>query len=137
MTAQPDNIHTLIPYLTCKDAASAIDFYSRAFGATEIERIVEDDGRIGFAALQIGDSRLMLSDEFPEIEVYGPAHYGGSPVAINIYLATDAEIESLVERAIKAGMTVIRPLTDADNMIRNTIMRCPYGHRWFITRRIW
>lgn len=136
MTAMPEGIHTLVSYLICKDAASAIDFYSRAFGATEIERIEEGD-KIGFAALLIGDSRLLLSDDFPDYEVYDPSHYGGTPVAINIYLENDSDLEFWVERATAAGMTVIRPLSDASNVIRNAILRCPYGHRWFFTRRIW
>jgi PhnB protein len=136
MTTAREGVHTLIPYLICKDAARAIEFYTRALGAVEIERIDEGD-KIGFAALLIGDSRLLLSDDFPDYAVYDPAHYGGSPVAINIYVASDVEVEAWVERAVAAGMTIVRPLSDASNMIRNAVLQCPYGHRWFFTRRRW
>lgn len=129
----PEGQHTVTPYITVNDAVNAIEFYKKAFGATEMMRIVETDGRIGHAEIQIGDSRLMLSDEFPEIGVQSPRTLGGTPVAIHLYVE---DVDVWAERAINAGMKVTRPVADQGNNIRVGIFQCPYGHRWFITSPI-
>ncbi len=124
-----EGYHTVTPYLTVSDAASAIEFYKQAFGATEIHRIVGEDGKIGFAALQIGDSRLMISDEFPEIGVRGPRSLGGSSVGIHLFVE---DVDAWADRAIAAGAKVLRPVADQGTDLRNGIFQCPFGHRWFI-----
>src|SRR5689334_19027262 len=96
----PEGQHTVTPYITVNDAVNAIEFYKKAFGATEMMRIVETDGRIGHTEIQIGDSRLMLSDEFPEIGVQSPRTLGGTPVAIHLYVE---DVDAWAERAVNAG----------------------------------
>jgi PhnB protein len=131
----PAGHHTVTPYLTVHGAAEAITLYTRAFGAVETRRITGDDGHgnttIGFAELQIGDSRLMLSDEYADGDVYAPPHYGGTAVAIHLYVE---DVDAWAARALEAGLTVVRPVADQDGLnIRNGIFECPFGHRWFIT----
>src|SRR6266540_1262801 len=84
--AIPDGYHAVTPYLSIKGAAEAIDFYKKAFGATEIMRVPQPDGRVGHAELQIGDSRVMLADEFPDMDFRGPHALGGSPVHMHLYV---------------------------------------------------
>src|SRR5262245_55940238 len=105
----PEGYHTLTPVLTIDGAAAAIDFYVRAFGARELSRAVAPDGtRIWHAALQIGDSRLMLSDEFPDMGgPRGPLSLGGSPASIHLYVE---DVDRFVERAVAAGATLTMPL---------------------------
>src|SRR5690348_13323726 len=83
---KPDAYHNITPYLVVKGAAAAIDFYKRVFGATEIMRMPQPDGRIAHAELKIGDSVFMLADEHPEMNVVGPATLGNSPVGLHLYV---------------------------------------------------
>src|SRR5690349_611681 len=104
----PEGYHTLTPVLTIDGAAAAIDFYTRAFGARELNRAVAPDGtRVWHAELQIGDSRLMLSDEFPDMGARGPLSLGGSPASIHLYVE---DVDGFVERAVSAGATLTMPL---------------------------
>lgn len=131
MAAIPAGYRTVTPYLTVRGAAAAIALYERALGARELRRITGDDGSIGFAELEIGNGRLMLSDEYPPTDVYAPPHYGGTPTAIHLYVE---DVDAWAERAVKAGFTVERPVADQDGLdIRNGIFMCPFGHRWFMT----
>mgnify|MGYP000922316172 FL=1 len=101
------SITTVMPYFTVKNASAAIDFYCRAFGAVEIFRMTDPmDGRIGHAELRLGDSTIMLSDEYPDFGALSPDTVGGTPVTL--YLATKAVDEDLA-RAAEAGALVIRP----------------------------
>lgn len=126
--------HTVSPYLTVHGADAAIQFYQQAFGAKEIRRITDDDQRIGFAELQIGDAQLMLSDDYPEYGIHAPAVGTVSPAAIILYVE---DADASFERATAAGATVERPLADQAGLnIRNAIVRCPYGYRWFINAQI-
>ena len=125
----PEGYHTATPYLIAQNAAAAIDFYKRAFGATEIFRYTQDDGRIGHAEIQIGDSRLMLADEFPERGIHSPRHYGGSPVTIMLYVE---DVDAIYAQALAAGATVERPLADQPYGDRNGGLFDPFGHRWFV-----
>ena len=124
---------TVTAYLIVKNANAAIDFYQRAFGAVEISRIIGDDGRIGFAELQIGDARLMLSDEYPEIDVLGPQSRGGTTVGLIINLDELTAVDEWVDRAAAAGARIARPPADQGVGVRNSIIFCPFGHRWFIS----
>src|ERR1700704_3702363 len=96
----PEGYHSVTPYLIIKGAADAIDFYKKAFGATELFRIPQADGRIGHAEIKIGDSPIMLADEFPEMKYFGPQTLGGSPVSIMIYVE---DVDSVFNDAIAAS----------------------------------
>ena len=105
----PDGYATVTPYLYVRDAARAIDFYSKAFGAIELYRLANPDGRIGHAEILIGTSRIMLADEFPEMNVKGPQSLEGTSVSFLIYVE---DVDAQFDRAIAAGATVLRPLKD-------------------------
>jgi PhnB protein len=124
---------TVTPYLITKNASEAIAFYQRAFGAVELSRMSDDDGRVGFAELQIGNSRLMISDEYPEIDVLGPQSRGGTTVGLVINLEALADVDQWFGRAVAAGARIARPVGDQGVGVRNGILFCPYGHRWFIS----
>ncbi len=103
----PDGYHTITPYLSIKGAVGAIDFYKKAFGATEVMRVAQPDGRVGHAELQLGDSRIMLADESPERDFRSPPSIGGSPVHLHMYVAN---VDAVVSRAVAAGAKIVRPV---------------------------
>jgi len=105
----PEGYHSVTPYLIVTGAASAIEFYKHAFGAKEVMRIPHPDGRVGHAELQIGDSRIMLADEFPEIGARSPMSLGGTPVGIQLYVD---DVDAVTARALAAGAKMLRPLKD-------------------------
>jgi len=124
----PDGFHALTPHLVVKGASKAIDFYKKAFGAKEIKRMAGPDGRsIIHADLQIGDSRLFLVDEFPEMNARGPESFGGSPVSIHLYVE---DVDAAFERALAAGAEVRMPLTDQFWGDRYGVLADPFGHIW-------
>jgi len=122
-------IRGVMPYLTARNAAQAIEFYARDFGAVEAgERYVGDDGRVGQAELEFGAARIAISDEHPEIDVRGPQSLGGASSALILAVA---DADSVFARAVAAGATVVRPLKD-EPYGRTGKLRDPYGHIWFI-----
>jgi PhnB protein len=125
----PDGYHTLTPYLSIQGASDAIEFYKKAFGATEVMRMPQPDGRIGHAELQIGDSRLMLADEFPEMDFRSPRAFGGSPVHLHLYVE---DVDTVVGRAVAAGAKVLRPVKDQFYGDRTGTLADPYGHVWHV-----
>lgn len=125
----PDGYHSVTPYLIVKDAARAIAFYEQAFGAKELFRMAEPDGRVGHAELQIGDSRVMLADEHPEIQARGPQSSGGSPVTIHLYVE---DVDATVARAVAAGAQLTRPVADQFYGDRNGGLTDPFGHTWWV-----
>ena len=125
----PDGYHTATPYLIVRGAAQALDFYQAAFGATELYRLPDPSGRIGHAEIQIGDSRLMLADEFPEMGVRGPQSLNGTSVSILLYVE---DVDARFQQAITAGATVTRPLKDQFYGDRSGTMTDPFGHQWTI-----
>lgn len=129
----PDGYHTLTPYLTVRNGGAALDFYKRAFGADEIFRIAGPDGRIGHAEIRIGDSAIMLSDEFPEMGSHSPASIGGSPVMLHLYVE---DVDALVERAVQAGGTLERPVANQFYGDRGGMITDPFGHRWWIATHV-
>jgi PhnB protein len=130
----PAGHSTVTPYLTVHDANRAIAFYTQAFSAKENRRITDNDNRIGFAELQIGNSQLMLSDDYPEFGILAPAEGTVSSTAIHLYVE---DADAWTEQAVAAGATVERPIANQDGLrIRNAIVRCPFGYRWFITSQI-
>jgi len=125
----PDGFHGATPYLCCKDAAGAIEFYKKAFGATEVMRLAEPSGRIGHAEIKIGEAVIMLSDEHAEIGVRSPQSLGGTPVAIHLYVE---DVDALARRAVAAGAQLTRPVADQFYGDRTGTLEDPFGHRWFI-----
>src|SRR5437762_3062554 len=105
----PDGYHTATPYLIVRDAASAIEFYKKAFGATELMRMAAPGGKLGHAEVRIGDSAIMLADEFPEMGVRSPQALGGSPVSILLYVE---DVDARFNLAVAAGAKVLRPVKD-------------------------
>jgi len=125
MTAKSSQ--TLRAHMTVHDASEAIAFYAKAFGATELFRLTEPSGKIGHAEIRIGDSVLMLNDEYPDFGARSPASVGGSPVAFRIEVP---DADAAVARAVKAGATVVRPVQDEFYGDRMGMVACPFGYRW-------
>jgi len=129
----PEGYHTATPYLIVRDAASAIEFYKKAFGATELMRHADSSGRIGHAEIQIGDSHIMLADEFPDMGFRSPQAYGGSPVSIYLYVE---DVDAIADRAVAAGAKLDRPVQDQFYGDRSGGMKDPFGHVWHIATHI-
>ena len=125
-----DAQQTLRAHMTVHDAKAAIAFYVKAFGAVEAFRLVEPgSGKVGHAEIRIGDSILMLNDEYPDFGAKSPAATGGSPVAFHIQVA---DADKAVDRAVKAGATLVRPVQDQFYGDRSGMVACPFGYRWFL-----
>jgi len=127
--AIPDGYHTVTPYLILSGASDAIAFYKKALGAEEVMRMADPGGKIHHAEIEIGDSRIMLADEHPEIQALSPKTVGGSPVSIHLYVA---DVDGAVERAVAAGAKLIRPVADQFYGDRVGGIEDPFGYRWFI-----
>ena len=127
--AIPDGYHNITPYLVIKGAAAAIDFYKQAFGAIEIMRMPQPDGRVGHAELKFGDSHMMLADEFTELDVIGPITLGNSPVGLLLYVD---DVDKTVERAVALGAKITKPVQDQFYGDRNGTLVDPFGHKWTI-----
>ena len=123
----PAGYEQAIPYLSVKGAAGAIEFYQRAFGASETLRLAMPDGRVGHAEIRIGPAVLMLADEFPEMGFRSPRTLGGSPVTIHLYVE---DVDALAARAAAAGATVRRPVEDQFYGDRTVKLEDPFGHIW-------
>ena len=131
---QPTQSMALAPYLNTRDAAGAIDFYTRVFGAVETVRLVDpDDGKIGHAELQFGNSVLMLSDEYPAFGACGPEKFGGSPV--KMHLLVD-DVDTVFDRAVDNGATVIRKLENQFHGHRGGVIADPFSHVWHLQTKI-
>jgi PhnB protein len=129
----PEGYHTLTPHLVVKGAGQAIEFYKKAFGAEEILRMPGPDGKsIMHAEIRIGDSRLFLVDEFPEMGTRGPLGIGGTPVTIHVYVE---DVDTVFNRAVAAGAQVRMPLEDAFWGDRYGQVTDPFGHRWSLATR--
>ena len=126
-------IHEVYPYLRVHSAAEAIEFYARAFGATEIFRLTEPNGRIGHAEIKIGPTTLMLSDEYPEHGIKGPRTLGGTSFSIHLHVAN---VDEMFEQAIRAGASVVRPLKDQFYGERSGTLSDPFGHEWLLGQHI-
>lgn len=128
--AVPDGFHTLTPHLVVKGASQAIEFYKRAFGAEEIRRLPGPDGKsLIHAELKIGNSRLLLVDEFPEMDCRGPQSVGGSPVSIHMFVE---DVDAAFDKALAAGAEVRMPLDDQFWGDRYGVLTDPFGHIWSI-----
>jgi PhnB protein len=125
----PDGYHTLTPYMTVRDAARAIEFYKQAFGAVERGIMKGPEGKIMHAELMIGDSIVMLADEFPEYGSLSPQSTGGSGMGLHIYVE---DADSAFDRAVKAGATIEMPIGDMFWGDRYGKLADPFGHKWSI-----
>ena len=129
VTAIPDGYHSVTPYLIISGAADAIDYYQKAFGAIELMRMPAPGGKIGHAEIKIGDSPIMLADEFPEMGYKSPQTLGGSPVSIMIYVA---DVDAVFKQAIAAGGKEQRPVKDQFYGDRMGTLEDPFGHVWHV-----
>lgn len=125
----PDGYHRVTPYLVVDDAKAAIAFYVQAFGAKEKLRLETPDGKIGHAEILIGDCHVMVADEWPQWDVYGPRKYGGTATSLMIY--TEA-CDAMFARAIAAGAKEKQPVQDQFYGDRSGTLEDPFGHKWTI-----
>ena len=121
------------PYLCCRAAARALEFYEKAFGAEVRQRYVGQDGRIGHAELGIEGATIYVADEWPEEGVYSPEQFGGTGVAIMLVVK---DVDRFAERASAAGAKIERPPRNEPHGDRAATLRDPFGHRWFIATPI-
>ena len=129
----PEGYHSVTPSLTLDDASAAIDFYKRVFGATELYRLPGPGGKVMHAELKIGNSHIMLSDEFPDCGALSPKTIGGCPSSLLIYVE---DVDAAFAQAIKAGATEKQPLTNQFWGDRIGSLMDPYGFRWSIATHI-
>jgi len=125
----PQGYHSVTPYLIIDGAANAIEFYKKAFGASELFRFPAPGGRIGHAEIKIGDSPIMLADQHPEIGYKSPQALGGSPVSIMLYVE---DVDSVFNRAIASGARVKDAVQDKFYGDRSGTLIDPFGHTWHI-----
>ncbi|MBN1205907.1 MAG: VOC family protein [Myxococcaceae bacterium] len=127
--AIPEGYHTVTPYLIVKGAARALEFYKKAFNAKELGRMEGPGGTIGHAEFQIGDSRIMIADESPDMGARSPETVGGSPVGLCLYVE---DVDALFKQAVSAGAKEERPVKDQFYGDRSGTVRDPFGHQWTI-----
>jgi len=126
VNAIPKGYEGVTPYLICKNAESAIDFYTRAFGAEELFRIGQP-GMVGHAEMKIGGAIIMLADEHPDMGIHSPETIGGSPVHLMIYVE---DVDGFTEKAVAEGLEVLRPVEDQFYGDRSGQFKDPFGHIW-------
>jgi PhnB protein len=126
----PDGYHSATPYLILNDPAAAIDFYIKAFGASELFRMPGPDGKIVHAEVKVGDSPIMMGCESPERGYLGPLSLGGSPVGIMLYVD---DVDKTFKQAIAAGGTQMRPVEDQFYGDRSGTLKDPFGHTWTVS----
>lgn len=126
----PEGFHTITPHLICRDADRAVQFYKQAFGAEELTRMAGPDGKtVMHAELKIGDSLLMICDEYPDMGCRSPLAIGGTPVTLHLYVN---DTDTAYERAVKAGATAVMPPADMFWGDRFGKLKDPFGHEWSI-----
>jgi PhnB protein len=127
--AIPEGYHAVTPYLIVDGGIAALEFYGKAFGAQEVFRMEGPPGKIGHAEIRIGDSTVMLADEFPDRGARGPRSYGGSPVLIHLYVQ---DVDAVVGAAVAAGAKLVRPVEDQFYGDRSGGLEDPFGHVWYV-----
>jgi PhnB protein len=130
---ESNSVRSLSLYICVAGASAAIDFYQAAFGAKELSRLSEPDGKIGHAEIQIGNTVIMLSDEYPDYGALSPQTIGGSPV--KIHLEVD-DVDAFAARAIKAGATLTRPIEDQFYGDRSGQIADPFGYTWIVSTHL-
>jgi PhnB protein len=132
----PDGYHSVTPYLIIGGgkASEALDFYARAFGAKELMRMPKPGGDgITHAEMQLGDSRIMLADESPKVDAFGPDHFGGSPITLHVYVP---DVDATTKQASDAGASIIRPVADQFYGDRTAGLEDPFGHKWYLATHV-
>ena len=129
----PDGYHSVTPYLIIKGAADAIDFYTRAFGATELMRMAGPDGRIGHAEIRIGDSVVMLADEHPEMGYRSPQSLGGAGVSLMVYVD---RVDEVFNRAVAGGAKELQSVKNQFYGDRSGTLQDPFGHTWTVATHV-
>jgi PhnB protein len=129
----PEGYHTVTPYLTVDDAAAAIEFYEKAFGANERVRMDTPDGKIGHAELEIGDSLVMLSDALPQFTARPPKELGGTTASVFLYVE---DVDAVTKQAVDAGATVTTEVADQFWGDRFGAVTDPFGHLWSISTHV-
>lgn len=125
----PAGSHAVTPYLIVVNAAQALEFYQQAFGAAPLGRIDMPGRKVGHAEFQIGDSRIMLADEFPDFDARSPQTLGGTPVSLMLYVV---DCDAVIARAVSLGAKLTRPIEDKFYGDRNGTLIDPFGHTWTI-----
>jgi PhnB protein len=131
--AIPDGYHSLQPYLYFKNAADAIAFYAKAFGATERMRMPDQKGRIMHAEINLGDSCIMMADENADMGAYSPEHYGGAPMSLVLYVE---DCDAVYKKALAAGAKSLREPADQFYGDRTAGLADPFGFHWYIGTHI-
>lgn len=128
----PAGYHAVTPHLVARDAAAALAFYVRAFGAVERYRLVEPSGKVGHAEFTIGDAVVMIADEYPDFGALSPSAFGGSPIKLLLYVD---DCDAVVRAAVDAGATLLRPVKDQFHGDRSGMVVDPAGFTWTIATR--
>lgn len=129
----PPEYPGVTPYLSVRDAASAIEFYKKGFGATELMRLPGPDGKIGHAEVKIGNAIVMLADEYPDAGHLSPQTLGGSTVKLHMYVE---DVDAFFETAVAAGAKVLMPIADQFYGDRSGRLEDPFGHVWLVSTHI-
>jgi PhnB protein len=129
----PDGYPRVSAYLIIDGASDAIDFYTDVFGASERMRMGDPSGKVGHAELAIGDSVVMLADEYPEMDAVGPKTVGGTPVTMSVYVE---DVDATFDRAVKAGAKALRPVENQFYGDRSGQFLDPFGHKWSVASHI-
>ncbi len=129
----PVGYHSVTPYLLIRGAGDAIEFYKKAFGATEVLRLTDPEGKVSHAEIKIGNSHVMIADEHPELDFLGPQSRGGTTASMLVYVE---DADAVFKNVIAAGATELRPLCDQFYGDRSGTVTDPWGHIWSIAMRI-
>jgi PhnB protein len=129
----PSGMHSITPHMVCAGAADAIEFYKQAFGAVEMSRLPGPNGKVMHAMLRIGDSAIMLVDEFPDWKSFGPKSLNGSPVTIHLYVE---DVDAVVARAVASGATITMPIQDMFWGDCYCTLDDPFGHHWSVATHV-
>ncbi len=129
----PDGYHSVTPYLIVDDAAGALAFYKKAFGAVELMRMPAPGGKIGHAEIRIGDSPVMLADEFPNMNQKSPRALGGSPISLMVYVE---DVDARVTQAVAAGAKLVRPVANQFYGDRTGGVDDPFGYHWYLATHV-
>jgi PhnB protein len=131
--AIPAGYEGATPYLIVKGAGDALEFYRKAFGATEIMRISAPEGKVGYAEIKIGSAIVMLADEFPDMNCKSPQSLGGTPVSIMVYVQ---DVDRFIDHAVSAGAKVLRPVENKFYGDRAGSLEDPFGHQWHFATHV-
>ena len=129
----PEDYPRVTPYLIIDGASDAIDFYTKVLGAQERMRMPGPDGKLGHAELQLGNSVIMLADEFPDMGAVGPKSVGGTPVTLHVYVE---DVDSVFENALASGATEIRAVENQFYGDRSGQFEDPFGHQWNVASHV-